>query len=62
MSEWSTCEDTAYLHYCDNETVEGLEYPFTPKYPGVPVISDMSSNFLTKKIDWSKTDMVYAHA
>jgi len=62
MSEWTSCEDSAYLHYCDNETVEGLEYPFVPKVAGVPLVSDMSSNFLTKAVDWSRTDVVYAHA
>lgn len=62
MSEWDINPDSAYLHYCDNETVEGLEYPFVPKIPGMPLVSDMSSNFLTKTIDWAKTDLVYAHA
>jgi phosphoserine aminotransferase len=62
MSEWNINHDSAYLHYCDNETVEGLEYPFTPKIQGMPLIADMSSNFLTRKVDWASTDVVYAHA
>lgn len=62
MSEWSTNKDSAYLHYCDNETVEGLEYPFLPKIDNLPLIADMSSNFLTRAVDWSRMDAIYAHA
>jgi phosphoserine aminotransferase len=62
MSEWTTDKNSAYLHYCDNETVEGLEYGFLPKVENLPLISDMSSNFLTRAVDWSRMDCIYAHA
>ena len=52
FEEWSKCDKNAYLHYCDNETVEGLEYQFVPKIPGTPLIADMSSNFLTRSVNW----------
>lgn len=32
-SEWSIDPDAGFLHYCDNETVEGLEYNFQPSRP-----------------------------
>ncbi len=45
----------AYFYYCDNDTIAGLEFPEPPKVPeGVPIVCDMSSNILTKKVDVSK--------
>jgi len=53
----------AYLFYCDNETIEGIELPFVPTPPpGVPLVCDMSSNICTRKIDFSKFDLVFAGA
>ncbi|CAD8118940.1 unnamed protein product [Paramecium sonneborni] len=62
IDQWNINQDNSYLHYCDNETVEGLEYQFIPKFGRTPIITDMSSNFLTKPLDWNKLDFVYAHA
>ena len=52
----------AYLHYVSNETVEGLEFTDHPKGLGVPIICDMSSNLLSRPIDVSAFDLIYAHA
>ncbi|CAK59425.1 unnamed protein product (macronuclear) [Paramecium tetraurelia] len=62
FEQWNINKEDSYLHYCDNETVEGLEYQFIPKLGSVPTVTDMSSNFLTKPLDWNKLDLVYAHA
>jgi len=53
--------ESAYFHYCDNETVDGIEWPKIPDYKGV-LVADMSSNFVTRPIDFSKLGMCYAHA
>lgn len=56
-------EDPAYVYYCDNETVHGVEFPKAPEVPeGVPLVADMSSNFLTRPIDWSRHGVVWAAA
>ena len=56
-------EDPAYVYYCDNETVHGVEFPKAPDVPeGVPLVADMSSNFLTRPIDWSRHGVVWAAA
>ena len=50
-----------YFHYCSNETVEGSqvrEFYRTPMFN----IVDMSSDMMTRKIDWDTVDMVYAHS
>jgi len=61
-SEWKPFSpDAAYVYYCDNETIEGIEFPEPPEVPaGVPLVADMSSNFLSKKLDISKYGVIYA--
>lgn len=54
----------AYLYYCDNETVNGVEFPYVPSLhdPSVPVVCDMSSNILSRPVDVSKFGVIYAGA
>ncbi|KAF9922777.1 hypothetical protein FBU30_007102 [Linnemannia zychae] len=54
----------AYLYYCDNETVNGVEFPFVPSLhdPSVPLVCDMSSNILSRPVDVSKFGVIYAGA
>lgn len=55
--------DAAYLYYCQNETVNGIEYNYIPGAPGcVPLVADMSSNFLSRTVDWSRHALVFAGA
>lgn len=60
-SEFTLSPDAAYLHYVSNETVEGIRYPYIPGVPGVPLICDMSSDFLSRPLDINRYDLVYAH-
>ncbi|MBV1775132.1 3-phosphoserine/phosphohydroxythreonine transaminase [Burkholderiaceae bacterium DAT-1] len=62
QSEWHCNPDAAYLHYTSNETIGGLEFPFVPETGDVPLVSDMSSNFLSRPIDVSKFGLIYAGA
>lgn len=55
-------DDAAYLHYISNETVEGLQFPYVPGLAGVPLICDMSSDFLSQPLDVNRYDLIYAHA
>jgi phosphoserine aminotransferase len=63
-SEWKLSgADAAYVYYCDNETVHGVEFPFVPTVdPSVPLVADMSSNILSRKVDVSKFAIIYAGA
>ncbi len=54
--------NSAYLHYVSNETVEGLEFGQTIESTDTPIIVDMSSNLLSRSVDISKYDLIYAHA
>ncbi len=61
---WKVRADAAYLHICTNETIHGVEMPFTASPPdfGVPLVSDMSSHILSRAIDVSKYGCIYAGA
>ncbi|CAG8559979.1 9659_t:CDS:1 [Cetraspora pellucida] len=53
----------AYVYYCDNETVNGVEFNNIPEIdPSVPLVCDMSSNILTRRVDISKFGVIYAGA
>jgi phosphoserine aminotransferase len=53
----------AYLHFTTNETIHGIEWPREPQPPaGVPLVADMSSDFLSRPVDINKYSLVYAGA
>ena len=35
----------AFVHYCSNETINGLEFSYIPACGDVPLVADMSSHF-----------------
>lgn len=59
---WKLPKDAAYLHYTDNETVHGIEFKKTPDSQDLPLVTDMSSNLLSKEIDVSRYGLIYACA
>ncbi len=60
-STWQIDPDAAYLHYTANETIEGVEFPFVPK-TDLPLVTDMSSNLLSRPLDVSQFGLIYAGA
>lgn len=54
--------DAAYVHYTPNETIGGVEFNWVPDTGNVPLVADMSSNILSRKIDVSKYGLIYAGA
>lgn len=51
---WNLNPNASYVHYVDNETSEGAEFPYIPDTGDVPLISDMASNIFTKRLDITK--------
>lgn len=56
-STWNLSKNAAMVYYCDNETVDGVEFPgfpkaLEPKGDGQDpiVVADMSSNILSRRI------------
>ena len=58
---FSTRKDSAYVHYCSNETIGGVEYHQIPKVD-IPLVADASSHFLSRPLDVSKFGLIYAGA
>lgn len=55
VGEWKLTPGAKFLHYCDNETIGGVEFHEAPVVPeGVTLVADMSSDFLSKPVDVSK--------
>jgi phosphoserine aminotransferase len=53
----------AYLHITTNNTIAGTQFKYIPELPDdVPLIADMSSDFLHKPIDFTKFALMYAGA
>lgn len=59
---WPLTKNAAYVHYCPNETVDGIEIFDIPDTNGVPLIADMSSTILSREIDVTKFGLIYAGA
>jgi phosphoserine aminotransferase len=64
---WKLNNQAAYFHYCDNETVHGVEFPqdfFSKAENGVevPIVADMSSNYFSRPVDVSKYAVIYGGA
>ena len=59
--EISIQHDTKWLHITSNETIRGIRFEQFPDVD-IPMVADMSSDFLSRSIDWSKFDLVYGGA
>lgn len=61
--EWGPlAPGTVYLHYTANNTVAGTEYHYVPDAGSALLACDMSSNFLSRPVDGSRFDYIYAGA
>ena len=54
--------DAAYLHYCSNETIGGVEAHWIPQAGNIPLVADASSHILSRPLDVSKFGLIYAGA
>ncbi|KAJ2294894.1 hypothetical protein IWW55_005628 [Coemansia sp. RSA 2706] len=67
-AEWALGkpEETAFVYYCENETIHGVETPadlvVDAVDPSVPVICDMSSNMLSRPVDVQRYGAIVAGA
>ncbi len=52
----------AYLHITTNETIAGTQWHQLPYDCGVPIVADMSSDILSRTLDFNKFDLIYAGA
>ena len=62
QSQWKLDPNAAYVHITQNETIGGVELFWTPETGSVPLVSDMSSDILSRPFDVSKFGLIYAGA
>jgi phosphoserine aminotransferase len=56
-------DDAAYLHITTNNTIFGTEFHAIPEIPAdIPLIADMSSDFLSRPMDFKKFAVMYGGA
>jgi phosphoserine aminotransferase len=54
--------DADYVHICENNTIFGTKWQYTPDTGKVPLVSDMSSCILSEPVDVSRYGIIYAGA
>ncbi len=59
-ASWNLSDRPAYVYYTDNETIGGLEFSSLPDVGDAPLVSDMTSNFLSRPIDLSRFGVIIA--
>lgn len=62
LSDIQIDEEAAYVHLTSNNTIFGTQWKTFPTTGDLPLIADMSSDILSKKIDVSNFAMIYAGA
>ena len=58
----SVSPTAAYLHITTNETIAATQWQKMPYDCGVPLVADMSSDILSRSLDFNKFDIIYAGA
>lgn len=62
MREWQLSHDAAYVHFCPNETIDGIAIDEQPDFGDKVVVADYSSTILSRPIDVSRYGVIYAGA
>ncbi|RYC48246.1 3-phosphoserine/phosphohydroxythreonine transaminase [Pectobacterium zantedeschiae] len=62
MREWTLSDDAAFVHYCPNETIDGIAIEEEPDFGDKVVVADYSSSILSRRIDVSRYGVIYAGA
>lgn len=59
---WELSPSSAYCHFTSNETADGLQYHALPEASALPLVADMSADFLTLPIAVERFGLIYASA
>ncbi len=62
QAEWRLDPQAAYCHLVSNETANGVQFHWLPDTGLVPLVADMTSDFLSRPIDVSRFGLIYAGA
>lgn len=65
VNSWHRRSEARYLHICSNETIGGVqfaEFPAAAQLEDVPLVADMSSDFLSRPLEIENFGLIYAGA
>jgi phosphoserine aminotransferase len=62
VSSWKLSQQAAYLHICQNETIDGVEFQGAPDVGDQILVSDVSSMILSRPMDVSKYGLIFGGA
>jgi phosphoserine aminotransferase len=60
--DYTVDKQASYLHFTSNNTIKGTQWQQFPDRECVPLISDMSSDFMSRPIDVKPFGLIYAGA
>ncbi len=61
-ASWKLSTHAAYLHICQNETIDGVEFQGAPDVGDQVLVSDVSSMILSRPMDVSKYGLIFGGA
>ncbi len=59
---WKLSKEAAYLHICQNETIDGVEFQGAPDIGQQILVSDVSSMILSRPMDVSQYGLIFGGA
>ncbi len=60
--ELNVTPTASYLHITTNETIGGIQWQDIPYQESVPLVADMSSDILSRVLEFNRFDIIYAGA
>ncbi|MDP3562679.1 MAG: 3-phosphoserine/phosphohydroxythreonine transaminase [Legionellaceae bacterium] len=59
---WQVQDDTAYIYYTSNETINGVRFSEPPQFGDIPLMVDMTSSLLSEPLIISDYGLIFAGA
>ncbi len=59
---WDIAPESAYFYFTSNETINGVEFHEVPDVGDMPLVTDMTSNILSRPVDVSRYGVIFAGA
>src|SRR3990167_6351404 len=59
---WVFNPEAAYVYYCPNETINGVQINSIPAHGVVPLVADMTSSILSRAVDVTQFGLIFAAA
>jgi len=61
-SDCTADENACYVHFTSNNTIKGTQWAAFPSFGNIPLVSDMSSDFMSRPFDVHPFGAIYAGA